>query len=222
MLDKSSLSRTLSTAVATFAILAAGLNAAQATPLKETFSLNATSVSQFGSGPFGSVTLTASGANVNVEVDLLAGFDFVSTGSAGSHSLFAFESIPGSTVSGILFDGISGAYTVSAPAGASPFGTFDYGIFCDTCRNGASGKLAGPLTFTVDNANLNSFIGPTAGLNSAYFAADLIGSSGSTGEVAAIHAGTVTGSSVPEPAALGLLGLGAMLVLFGRRRQAHR
>jgi hypothetical protein len=215
--DASIFLRAWRTTVGGLTLICAGL-AAHATPLVETYSLDATSVTQFGSGPFGSVTLTTSGANVNVEVDLVSGFDFVSTGNAGSHSLFAFDTTPGSgvSVSAILLDGTAGSYDISSPAGASPFGSFDYGLFCNTCRKGAPGKLTGPLTFTVENITLNSFAVRSGGLDGAYFAADLIGGGGSTGEVGAINSGNLTGS-VPEPRALGLLALGAVLVGFARR-----
>lgn len=169
-----------------------------------------------GTGPYGTVTLTQNGSNVDFTVTLAAGFNFVTTG--GPHDLFAFNGT-GVALADITNLDTAGTGTLAAhiPGADNPFGTFGFGIDCTSCANGAGDEQADPLTFTVLNATESDFavlstIPP--GSFRAFFAADVI-TGQFTGAVGAVQA-------VPEPEtyALMLAGLGVMGFVARRRRPA--
>jgi hypothetical protein len=188
-----------------------------------TYSLNATDVSEFGSGSFGSVTLTQSSNDVLVSVTLSAGLNFVDT---GSHSIFTFNLGGQSSVSditGITFaNGLKDVFAVAAPASNSPFGTFTYGINCvsvdhNRCTEGGSGSgYVDPLTFTVRGATISEFSQLSTGSRTAFFAADVTNLAGNTGVIGA------TVAAVPEPETYAMLLAGLGLMGFTVRRRTHK
>ena len=183
------------------------------------YSLNSTGVSEFGTGPYGSVTLTQSFSDVQVNVVLRNDLNFLSTGNQNSHSIFTFN-VSGATASDVtdisFANGLNGSFGVASPAGNSPFGNFTYGIFCtSSCTSGGSGGgYVDPLNFTVHNATISEFNHLSSGGTGAYFAADVLNLSGKTGAIGA------TVAAVPEPETYAMLLSGLGLIGFvARRRQ---
>jgi hypothetical protein len=170
-----------------------------------------------GAGPFGTIKLvqTATGV-VTVTETLAAGVAFVATG-AGKSLEFNLTGDPAITI-GSLTSG----FASTGPATASTFGSFDYSVSCAgiSCGPGASVVNPGPLSFTVTDAvgvNVSNFIGNDGGF---FFASDVLGVTGKTGNVAA-GPGTVTLTSTPEPSSLLLFGTGlAAAAGLARRRMA--
>lgn len=155
-------------------------------------------------GPFGAVTLTQDGSNVDFKVTLNDGSKFIISG-AGSKNDFLFNS----SLNSLTFDFgaspvLETSSTTSGSIGTGGAGDFNYGVDFIGQTNGGGQAIAGPLTFTVDNAFVSDFLVPNSDNN--YFAVDLIsGLNGKTGIVAGGATGHTT--SVPEPAALLLVGV---------------
>ena len=149
-----------------------------------------------GTPPFGTVTLTQNGLNVDFNVSLTAGYSFVKTGTL-ELNYFVFNGVgvalsdivninqndPGFTLS---------AQTTGGPYGGGGLGDFTFGITSTHGTGGSFPTYLGPLTFTVNNATIAELTVPSSGGN--IFLVDLLAPNGNTG-VADV---TTPGTPVPD------------------------
>ncbi len=176
-------------------------------------------------GNYGSVTLTDISGGVQVSV-ALAGTEFFA--NTGSGPMFSFNLDATPTSVGNFSRGNGQSFSAFTPGGrANPFGTFTWGISCSTCGSGTSLPIAtAPFVFEVMGASLTTAdfaltsTAPPRGYTPAYFAADIcsgVTDSGctSTGQVGATGPGTPT--NVPEPAALGMMGMALVGTALARK-----
>ena len=169
-----------------------------------------------GTPPFGTVTLTQVGANVNVVIDLADGppntTSWAQTG-AGDFQLFKFNAT-GVVVGDITVNQTFAGQTLIASTGAfngDGTGNFSFGISCSTCGNGALG-ITSNVSFTVANATIADLTAPNNLGN--IFVADIFSSqTGNTGPVDV----TGPGTPVPEPSTIFLYGLGVAMLIAGHK-----
>jgi hypothetical protein len=159
-----------------------------------------------GTGPFGTVALDqTSPGTVTVSVALAGGERFAGSGAGDAL---------GFNVAGpVTLSNITPGFAIGpAPEHASTFGTFLESITCTWCQGSHTDNPSGPLNFTVSSAtgvSLNEFLANAKG---CYFASDIVGTTGNTGNVAA-------GSVAPEPVSMSLLGVGLTGVGLMRMRR---
>jgi len=166
-----------------------------------------------GTAPFGTVSVTQAGANVNFVVTLNPGYSFVKTGSADFQN-FKFN---GTGVA--VGDIVVGAHVPALVAAAGSFngngtGDFSFGINCPSCGNGGSGAFSAPISFTVLNATIADVTAPNADGN--IFVADVLAPNGNTGPIDV----STPPTNVPEPTSLTLLGFGILSAGLAWRKRS--
>jgi hypothetical protein len=179
-----------------------------------------------GTPPFGTVTVTQDGLNVDISVSLADANRFVLTGAADD-MFFKFNGT-GVALGDISVDQtVAGINLIPATGDLSGDGTgnFTFGITCTeatggaTCGQGGANALpvGSTISFTVANATIADLTAAN-NLGNIFVADILSGTTGNTGPV------DVTAVPIPGPiAGAGLPGVvfacGGLLALARRRRQ---
>jgi hypothetical protein len=175
--------------------------------------------------------------SVSVDVQLLPGFGFVSTGAGtldhvngsfffrllGDPTITITDLTPGWSIPNAIGTNqqAAGVY-----AGDGLSGQFEYALACDVlasgCGNGGSAPKAPPLDFVVTASGLtpDSF-NDTLNASGSPFAADVISTTGNTGLIDASSC-TNCGGTVPEPASVTLLGAVLLATSISLRKKFAR
>ena len=181
--------------------------------------------SGFGSGNFGTLTLTRAGNTVNVSISLASGFFLIGTGFPGSVGFS--DSLGG----GLTIGAFSNANYSGATSDATSDLHFDgFGFFnnaaATTAPSPGSASAVSSVSFNVFGSSLTdveqllNLANPAGGDGQAYFVADVINrntsgpGAGLTGLIAVTGGG---GGDLPEPQTLALIALGLFGVAFARR-----
>jgi hypothetical protein len=163
-----------------------------------------------GTSPFGTVSLVQTTPTlVTVTETLAANERFAGTGAG--------DALEFNVVGSVMIGSITAGFAIGPePDAASAFGTFLHSVKCTACQGGNASNPSGPLSFTVTSTGgvtIASFIANDGGF---YFASDIVGNNGNTGNVAARTAGIT--STVPEPMTFGFVGAGLIGLGLIRRR----
>jgi hypothetical protein len=159
-----------------------------------------------GTAPFGTVTATDIGAGeLQITVTLTAGENFAKTGAGGGQTLLwdlsGTPTLTDFTSAATNNQPVALASTTAGSIMADGSGTWQYAVNCPTCGNGTSAPtLVPPITFDISATGLSSASLVQNG-NGLFFAADIQGTNGNTGDV-----GAPTGTAVPLPGAFALFG----------------
>jgi hypothetical protein len=181
----------------------------------------------------GTVTVTDDGmGTLQFAIDLLNGYKLINTGfpTTFAFNLFGINQIlySGLPTNWLIPDEIAGGFQDKKIGGYHQDGTgyFDYGVlFCipksndpTKCEQGNAGADGSSLTFTISATGLD-WTDLVQNADGQFFAIDIIGFNGNTGNIDASN--PPIERDVPEPQSLALLGLGLVgLAVVRRRRNA--
>ena len=182
-----------------------------------------------GSGPYATVTLTDVGAGASAYVmvteTLTAGEVYAR--SSGKEALeFNVQVAAGAVAITNISDPRNFA-AATGSASAPPFGSFYSAVTCVRCSGGNPGNPSGPLTFNVsDSATGVTIANFVANGSGYYFASDIRGTNGKTGDVAALWpTGTpqtfdaLPPAATPEPVSLLMMLAGVSMMIAGGVRR---
>ena len=200
--------RKLALSLAMFAVVvlssAAAANADQAIINTPNAGLSATP------GPYATVTYVLNGANIDVTVQMFPGFTAFGEGN-GNNGIFGFN-IVGSTA-GLAITNLSPGFLTSNLGGGQMdgFGNFDVTLSCCNPSNAVT-----TFSFTVSRTGGFSSASDLfeANANGAHFAIHVAPTNGNPTGFAAD-----SGTSVPEPTSMLLLGSGLITLAAGLRRR---
>lgn len=168
-----------------------------------------------GPAPYGSVTLTQDGGDVDVLVDLFDSNYFVKTGSVDFQA-FKFNGTDITLADIVVDPHVPALQPATGNFNGDGTGDFSLGINCPSCGGGASSQFNTDISFRVLSATIADLTVPNS--LGFVFVADII--SGATGNTGPVAAG---GTPVPEPGTLLLLGSGLVSVgAWSRRRMRGR
>jgi len=175
-------------------------------------------------GPYGTVDLSQDGANVDVTVTLAAGEGFTITG-AGAALTWDLAGEPVVTITNLDATKFTVSHDGTSTGNLDGTGSWFYEIDCTSaaCGSGGNHPYPGPLTFTIDNISTADFISNGKTSTGYKFASDICTQIGTDGTCAGIT-GDITATfdsatSIPEPAALAILGSALLCLPALRRRQ---
>ena len=165
---------------------------------------------------FGKVTLTDTAAGVDFDVAVLNGNKFNWNGQG--HNTFSFSINPSKTITAADVTIQTAGYQFEAGGMEGTFGTFR-----DDVDHGANGTGTADIIFSVAGINFSDFVKSTDGHPSVFFAIDVLGVNGRTGDIGSEFSGAVINpvvADVPEPSTWTMMILGFCGVVFMRCPQA--